>query len=85
MKMIAQRTVTWVGQRIGEGIYHPTWYVSDLPGHAGNKRITETAERNSDWGYTSDRAKALPLSVYWQRRFAADMRRVGGVFQLSQA
>ena len=30
-----------------------------------------------DWGYHTDPKKAIPLSTYWQRRFAADCRRVG--------
>ena len=36
----------------------------------------------SDWGYTTNRARALPLNSYWARRFAADCRRVGAVAQL---
>ena len=28
----------------------------------------------SDWGYVTDRKYALPLSVYWQRRFRAGLR-----------
>lgn len=41
-------------------------FVAQLPGDGGK-----------DWGYTSDRSKAIPLSTYWRRRFAADCRRVG--------
>ena len=43
-----------------------TFYVASKPGDDG-----------VDWGYHTDPAKALPLSPYWQRRFAADCRRVG--------
>jgi hypothetical protein len=42
------------------------YYVSETPGDDG-----------ADWGYTQEVAKAKQLSVYWQRRFLADMRRVG--------
>ena len=49
--------------------FHPTWFVSDLPGHAGTVRVKTGSERNSDWGWTTDRAKAIHLSPYWQRRF----------------
>ena len=45
-----------------------TYYVEALPGQGG-----------ADWGYTTDPAKALPLSFYWQRRFNADCNRVGAV------
>ena len=51
--------------------YCPTWYVSDLPGHAGTVRIKAGPERNSDWGWTDKRKKAIILSPYWQRRFVA--------------
>jgi hypothetical protein len=47
-------------------LHNNTYWVSDLPGHGGK-----------DWGYTLDSRKAIHLSPYWQRRFAADMRRVG--------
>lgn len=43
-----------------------TFYVESKPGDGGR-----------DWGYNTNPAKALPLSPYWQRRFAADCRRVG--------
>jgi hypothetical protein len=43
-----------------------TLYVEQLPGDGGK-----------DWGYTEKEAKAMELSKYWQRRFAADCRRVG--------
>lgn len=49
-------------------------YVSALPGEGG-----------ADWGYTTrfegvnGMDKAKPLSPYWWRRFAADMRKCGNV------
>lgn len=43
-----------------------TWYVSHLPGQDG-----------VDWGWTFEPSKAIRLSVYWQRRFAADMELCG--------
>ena len=43
----------------------PVFYVANLKGRVG------------DWGYTTDAAQAIHLSPYWQRRFAADCRRVG--------
>jgi hypothetical protein len=48
----------------------PMLYVAALPGRGG-----------VDWGYTAEGFKALPLSRYWQRRFAADCARVGSVAQ----
>ena len=42
-------------------------YVGQLPGDGGK-----------DWGYVGEAAQALPLSPYWQRRFAATMRALGG-------
>jgi hypothetical protein len=51
----------------------PPWYVSDLPGCDNSKRSASTP--NSDWGYTTKRENALPLSPYWQRRFASDSRK----------
>ncbi len=48
---------------------HPrTVYVVNLPGDGGK-----------DWGYTYHRVEAIPLSVYWRRRFEADMRRCNSV------
>lgn len=52
----------------------PVFYVSQLPGQGGK-----------DWGYTDkpqgvgpDKLdRAIPLSPYWQKRFAADCRRAG--------
>ena len=49
-------------------------YVSALPGEGG-----------ADWGFTSRAEgrngfdKAKPLTAYWWKRFAADMRRCGSV------
>ena len=42
-------------------------YVSDLPGHDGLQR--SAANPNSDWGWSLNRAAAIALSPYWQRRF----------------
>ena len=42
------------------------WYVSELPGQGG-----------VDWGYNKSADKAIKLTPYWQKRFRADMRRVG--------
>ena len=44
---------------------NPVFYVANLKGKIG------------DWGYTSDHSKAIDLSPYWMRRFAADCRAVG--------
>jgi hypothetical protein len=53
----------------------PIFYVSNLPGDGGK-----------DWGYHTDPAKALPLSPYWQVRFAANCRACGSeAFFQSQA
>lgn len=38
--------------------------------------VAEIPCGKSDWGYTTDIGKATLLSPYWQRRFAADCRRV---------
>lgn len=43
----------------------PVFYVANLKGKVG------------DWGYTMQVDTAIKLSPYWQRRFAADCRRVG--------
>ena len=40
-------------------------YVAQVPGDGGK-----------DWGYTLKREQAIPLSVYWRRRFERDMQRV---------
>ena len=46
--------------------FRVVFYVSERPGEGG-----------VDWGYVEDQKKATPLNTYWQRRFAADCRRVG--------
>lgn len=48
------------------------WFVADLPKHNG---LTPIKGSNSDWGWTTDRNKAIPLTAYWQRRFLAHCRR----------
>lgn len=58
------------GQRTARG-YTPRWWVSDLPGHNGAVKIQVGDGRKSDWGWTDDKAKAIPLTPYWQRRFMA--------------
>jgi hypothetical protein len=55
----------------------PALYVREMP-HEG-------PDGGPDWGYTDDPGKATPLSPYWYRRFAADMRRVGAKFNLRDA
>lgn len=47
---------------------HEIYYVQFVPGDGG-----------ADWGYTTDRKKALPLNKYFMRRFVADCRYVGDV------
>ena len=49
----------------------PVFYVESVKGKRG------------DWGYTSDVKKALPLSDYHARRFAADCRAVGVTAQFT--
>lgn len=44
------------------------FYVASLPGQDG-----------VDWGYDTKRSRAIVLTPYWQRRFAAHCRRVGSV------
>lgn len=56
----------------------PVWYVQFVPGEC------PFGTAAADWGWTDDPAKAKPLSPYWSRRFAADMRRTGGRFTLRQ-
>jgi hypothetical protein len=68
--MIGSEQQTHIRARSG---YAPVWYVADLPGHDGLKRVRFS---KSDWGWTTERARAIPLSEYWQRRFMADRRRV---------
>ena len=68
--------------------YMGTWngglrrvYVSQLPARKGSKRALRDGV---DWGYSYHepgwRGNDAPLllTAYWQRRFAADTRRVGG-------
>jgi hypothetical protein len=55
------------------------FYVSETPGHDSKGNRLTGSERNSDWGYTLERGKAIRLNVYWQRRFNADSRRCGRV------
>lgn len=60
----------------------PCFYVSQLP------------TKGSDWGYTDKRKgvqrgaefldAAIELSPYWQRRFAADCRKVGAVARFTR-
>lgn len=47
----------------------PCFYVESVKGPVG------------DWGYTTDYRKAIDLSPYWQRRFAADCRYCGAQAQ----
>ena len=42
------------------------FYAAQVPGDGGK-----------DWGYTEKQEQALPLTPYWQRRFARDMERCG--------
>ena len=44
---------------------NPVFWVSGVKGRVG------------DWEYTTTSSKAIPLTPYWQRRFAADCRAVG--------
>ena len=47
-------------------------------GHAGIMWVANLPCRGGvDWGYTQDPKQALLISPYWQRRFKADMYRVG--------
>lgn len=52
----------------------PRWYVADLPGCNGIVRIKVGDGRRSDWGWTTDPAKAIQLTPYWQKRFLAFCR-----------
>ena len=54
---------TWKPQELYPG---ELFYVAQLPGDGG-----------VDYGYTSEHAKAIDLTPYWQRRFAAYCRHVG--------
>lgn len=55
----------------------PFWYVQFVPGECAFGPA-------ADWGYTDNPAKARKLGVYWSRRFAADMRRVGAKYALRE-
>ncbi len=55
-----------IAYRFDLGSRNMAWYVSELPGQGG-----------VDWGYNKDAKKAIGLSLYWQRRFNADMRCAG--------
>ena len=50
------------------------FYVAQVPGDMG-----------ADWGYTTERAKALPLNRHFAKLFAADCRAVGSVARLTEA
>ena len=52
----------------------PRWFVASVPGEG---------QPTSDWGYTSDRSQALPLSQYWADRFATDCEETGERFGFS--
>lgn len=55
------RLASYQPQHIGK---YQTWYVQLLPGDGGK-----------DWGWTTKREQAKPITQYWQRRFMADSRR----------
>lgn len=76
MKVIGYR----VQMHLGTKGYYPTWYVADLPGCDGTKRNKTLP--NSDWGWTTDMAKAIHLTPYWQRRFLRYLLNVSGVGDL---
>ena len=44
------------------------WYVADLPRHDG---LVPVKGSKADWGWTTCKLKAIPLSEYWLRRFIA--------------
>lgn len=55
----------YIGYTIWKHTGQPkTVYVAQIPGDGGK-----------DWGYTDKREQAIPLSVYWRRRFECDMTR----------
>jgi hypothetical protein len=56
--------MAYIGYTIWTKEPHKTFYVAQLPGDGGK-----------DWGYTDKREQAIPLSVYWRRRFEADQAR----------
>lgn len=49
------------------------FWVSHLPGQEGK-----------DWGYTTDSTKALPLSLYWAKRFNSYCKRLGVTARLME-
>lgn len=55
----------------GDGT-HKTVYVAQWPGDGGK-----------DWGYTFKRSQAVPLPLYWRRRFERDMERCNRVGSFS--
>lgn len=58
-------------QQIHVGLHDRFWYVADLPGCDKDKRNGTRC----DWGWTTDINKALPLTPYWAKRFAAFCKR----------
>jgi hypothetical protein len=66
-KLTSQPIVIGVGTDRGIRKGAPI-YVSDLPGHDGLQK--SATYPNSDWGWSTDRKKAILLTPYWQRRFA---------------
>ncbi len=54
-----------IGYVVWNQVSHLTFFVAGLKGKVG------------DWEYTSDASKAIHLSEYWQKRFAADQRYCG--------
>jgi len=78
--VIGSQAQTHLTSRSG---YSPIWYVSDLPGCDGTK--PNRTLPNSDWGWETDRAKAISLSPYWQRRFIKYGRDVNRVSKLEVA
>lgn len=50
------------------------WFVADLPGHDGLRKGNNP---KSDWGYTDDSSRAIPLNRYWQRLLTARSREMG--------
>lgn len=79
MKKIKRYSTMWQ-QQVHVPKPQAFWYVSDLPGHDGT--VKSKSCPRSDWGWTTDPDKAILLSPYWQKRFAAfckrDMRRPWG-------
>lgn len=57
----------WIVSRFWSSNF-PIAYVSNVPGSGGYP--------NSDWEYTDNAAKAMPLNEYFKARFRTDCRRV---------